>query len=250
MDGGLALSALPPPAPRLAGGADRGRRGVVRGCPLGTAQDRCEWHASGTAGEDDPDTRGAVGSQLGRWVRPALSSHRVVGKPRTRRGSVFRSRPVADGFGAPVPRDQGPIGQPGTGRPILALTPCMPWTACRRERCCSRALALVMARSRLSAWDRCCPLVSPGSCPNHAPGAVELGILIRLPAASKPTTPTTRCSSMIITTIPRLLESLELGRGREPMLDSLRGSLRGSRPCLLVTGPSGQPSSDRREEEI
>jgi hypothetical protein len=31
------MSALPPPAPRLAGGADRGRRGVVRGCPLLTA---------------------------------------------------------------------------------------------------------------------------------------------------------------------------------------------------------------------
>src|SRR5215217_1492042 len=77
----------------------------------------------------------------------------------------------------------------------------MPCTACRRERCFSRALALVMARSRLSAWDRCCPLVSPGSCPNDAPGAVELGILIRLPAASKPTTPDTRCSSMIITSI-------------------------------------------------
>jgi hypothetical protein len=32
------------------------------------------------------------------------------------------------------------------------------------------------------------------------------------------------------------------------MLDSLRGSLRGSRRCLLVTGPSVQPSCDRREE--
>src|SRR5215218_5514746 len=58
-----------------------------------------------------------------------------------------------------------------------------------------------MASSRLSAWDRCCPLVSPGSCPRHAPGAVAPGILIRLPAASKPTTPVTRCSSMSITGI-------------------------------------------------
>jgi hypothetical protein len=29
-------------------------------------------------------------------------------------------------FGAPVLRDQGPIGRLGTARPILALTPCMP----------------------------------------------------------------------------------------------------------------------------
>ena len=27
--------------------------GVVCGCPLRTGQDRCEWHGSGTAGEDD-----------------------------------------------------------------------------------------------------------------------------------------------------------------------------------------------------
>jgi hypothetical protein len=33
----------------------------------------------------------------------------------------LRSRPVADAFGAPVLRDQGPIGRPGTARSILAL---------------------------------------------------------------------------------------------------------------------------------
>jgi hypothetical protein len=33
-------------------------RGIVRGCPLGTGQDRCEWHASGTAGEIDPVQHG------------------------------------------------------------------------------------------------------------------------------------------------------------------------------------------------
>jgi hypothetical protein len=128
------------------------------------------------------------------------------------------------------------------------VTSWMPCTACRRERCCSRAVALVMAGSRLSAWDRCCPLVSPGSCPRHAPGAFALGILIRLPAASRPTTPTTRCSSMLITSIhppPRITRT---GTREGPMLDSLPGSLPGSRPCLLVTGPSVPPSSDRREE--
>jgi hypothetical protein len=32
----------------------------------------------------------------------------------------FRSRPVADAFGAPVLRDQGPIGRPGTARSMQA----------------------------------------------------------------------------------------------------------------------------------
>ena len=53
---------------------------VVRGCPLGTVQDCCEWHASGTAAEDDS------GIPLRRWlypdrtVRPVFDDHRLVGK--------------------------------------------------------------------------------------------------------------------------------------------------------------------------
>jgi hypothetical protein len=35
-------------------GAGQGYLAVVRGCPLGTGQDRREWHASGTAGEGNP----------------------------------------------------------------------------------------------------------------------------------------------------------------------------------------------------
>jgi hypothetical protein len=38
--------------------------GVVRGCPVGTDKDRCEWHASGTAAEDDPGIRLRRGSTL------------------------------------------------------------------------------------------------------------------------------------------------------------------------------------------
>jgi hypothetical protein len=53
-------------------------------------------------------------------MRSVLGDHCVVGKPRRRRGSVLRSRPVADAFGAPVLRDQGPIGRPGTARPMQA----------------------------------------------------------------------------------------------------------------------------------
>jgi hypothetical protein len=51
------LLAKPDRAGSLAGdvviAAGRGRRGLVRECPLGTGHDRCEWHGSGTAGEDD-----------------------------------------------------------------------------------------------------------------------------------------------------------------------------------------------------
>jgi hypothetical protein len=44
--------ALLPPA-RMGNGAGRGSFGVVPGCPLGTVQDCCEWHACGTAGEGE-----------------------------------------------------------------------------------------------------------------------------------------------------------------------------------------------------
>ena len=54
-----------------------------------------------------------------------------------------RSRPVADAFGAPVLRDQGPIGRPGTARPmqgfgtnrILEQAVYDPKVAYRRIRC-------------------------------------------------------------------------------------------------------------------
>jgi hypothetical protein len=37
---------------------------VVRGCPLGTGQDCCEWQANGTAGETTTLAPGGYGSQL------------------------------------------------------------------------------------------------------------------------------------------------------------------------------------------
>jgi hypothetical protein len=37
----------------MGNGAGRSHSGTVRGCPVGTAEDRCEWHASGMAGEND-----------------------------------------------------------------------------------------------------------------------------------------------------------------------------------------------------
>jgi hypothetical protein len=45
----------------------------------------------------------------------AVGSHVAPMWPR-----LIRSRLIADAFGAPVLRDQGPIGRPGTPRPIIA----------------------------------------------------------------------------------------------------------------------------------
>jgi hypothetical protein len=44
----------------------------VSGCPLVTSHIRCEWHASGTAGEDDGSTAWLRGRQLDRQVKPVL----------------------------------------------------------------------------------------------------------------------------------------------------------------------------------
>jgi hypothetical protein len=51
------------------------------------------------------------------------------------------------------------------------LTPCMPYTVCPGERRCSEPSPLVKARAQLPAGHRCCPLLSPASCPRHAPRA-------------------------------------------------------------------------------
>jgi hypothetical protein len=50
--------------------AGRGRHSLVRECPLGTGQDRCEWHGSGTAGEDNVRTAWQPRHRLDRRVRP------------------------------------------------------------------------------------------------------------------------------------------------------------------------------------
>jgi hypothetical protein len=53
---------------------------IVRGCPLGTVQDRCEWHAYGTASEDDPRTPWRRWLRFDRRVRPVLGEPLLVGK--------------------------------------------------------------------------------------------------------------------------------------------------------------------------
>lgn len=65
---------------------------VVRGCPRETGEDRCEWHASGTAGS----TRMASGCrrrlQMSRRRGPPWMTDCHVGKPRRRRGTRVRTR--------------------------------------------------------------------------------------------------------------------------------------------------------------
>jgi hypothetical protein len=62
------------------------------------------------------------------WADAEVPSHPVLAHPgcggasgeQSREHPGFRSRLVADASGAPVLRDQGPIGRPGTARPIQA----------------------------------------------------------------------------------------------------------------------------------
>jgi hypothetical protein len=61
-------------------GAGRRGSGVVRGCPMGTDQDRCEWHVSGTAGQDDARAPWRRWLHLDWRVRPVFGDHRLVGK--------------------------------------------------------------------------------------------------------------------------------------------------------------------------
>jgi hypothetical protein len=84
-------------------GAGHGRRAVVHGYPLRTGDDRCEWHASGTAGEDDATGGDAVGSNLDPWVRPTLGGHGLDGKP-LKTARQVRSRPAADAIGGLILR--------------------------------------------------------------------------------------------------------------------------------------------------
>jgi hypothetical protein len=126
-----------PPAPKLDRAdsspakvwsrAGRCSLGVVRGCPLGTDEDRCEWHASGTAVEDDP------GIWLRRWfypdrtVRHVLGDHRLVGRARRARGG-------------------------GVGRLELHVAHLLPTR--------SGAYRVVELQFRIAVGDRCWPLLS------------------------------------------------------------------------------------------
>ena len=47
----------------------------------------------------------------------------------------------------------------------------MPYTAWPHTGCCSDPSPLIKAGAQLSAGHRCCPLLSPASCPRHAPRA-------------------------------------------------------------------------------
>jgi hypothetical protein len=63
-------------------GAGQGHRGIVRGYPLGTGHDSCEWHGSGTAGEDDVRRAWQLGHYMDQRVRPDSGDACFVGKGR------------------------------------------------------------------------------------------------------------------------------------------------------------------------
>jgi hypothetical protein len=107
-----------------ANGAGRGHFGVVHGCPLGTGQDRCEWHASGTVGEDDLAYGDAVGSNADCRVRRVHAKHGIVGKPRTRRGSSRWTSPIPRAL--PLAGGGGPGSDQASG-PVWTLTPAVLW---------------------------------------------------------------------------------------------------------------------------
>jgi hypothetical protein len=62
-------------------GAGHSQLGIVRGCPLRTGRDSCEWHGGGTTDEDDVRATGSVciSSTVAQGPSPADAG--LVGKP-------------------------------------------------------------------------------------------------------------------------------------------------------------------------
>jgi hypothetical protein len=60
---------------------------LLRRCPWLSVGDRCEWHGSGTAAEDDPDIGCADGSTLTLRRGPSSVTTRLVGRARRAHGS-------------------------------------------------------------------------------------------------------------------------------------------------------------------
>jgi len=98
--------------------AGRARGGLGGGSNSGPASEGLPGHGRAaclTCGSSEP-------------VLPLVSVVALPHLPASRVSSVYRWLRVPSGrdaFGAPVLRDQGPIGRPGTARPIQASTPCM-----------------------------------------------------------------------------------------------------------------------------
>jgi hypothetical protein len=122
------------PSATIENGAGRGRCGVVRGCPLRTGRDRCEWHGSGTPDEDDVRRARKSRHQLDRRVRPDPGDTRLVGKG--------RRRPAAAGRwdSKPPPRWPGDRGQEREGAGTCDTAGCRESQTSVRPPCpCSRS---------------------------------------------------------------------------------------------------------------
>jgi hypothetical protein len=85
--------------------AGRGHRGVVRGCPLGTGQDCCEWHDSGTADEHDRGSGLAVMAPARAMARPVQGNTSLIGKlPKAARQRRMQLRHISMSLLRPSPR--------------------------------------------------------------------------------------------------------------------------------------------------
>src|ERR671935_1545154 len=83
---------------------------------------------------------------------------------------------AADASGTPVLRDQGPIGRPGTARPIKAMTPCMPCSFGLLQHARSEADAHPADLVGVTVADRCIPLVT-AACGTWVPRPVRTNVL-------------------------------------------------------------------------
>jgi hypothetical protein len=83
------------PPGQTTNGAGHGGPGIVRGCPLATARVRCEWHGSGTAGDDDGGEASQRRHQIDRRVRPVSKPPDLLARaagPRQRSGGIRTRR--------------------------------------------------------------------------------------------------------------------------------------------------------------
>jgi hypothetical protein len=112
-------------------------------------------------------------AQSGRVARPADGPGQTV-------GAVARCHGV---------RNQGPIGRPGTARPIQALTPCMPCSVAAWRRPRSVARAQRNGRLGLTVIDRWIPLVTAacGTWVARPASSSSFTIRFRLPRSAATT---------------------------------------------------------------
>jgi hypothetical protein len=130
--------------------------GPVRGCPLGTGQDCCEWHASGTAGEDDVH---------GAWQ----CRHQLDGKVKFDPGDA-----------CPVGRGRRPTAEVTWGsKPLPSCASCR-GPGMKSQTTCDSGVPALPARARRG------PVVSDGARTQHGPGSFQFRAISRWDRSAAP----------------------------------------------------------------